>query len=292
MKINPDWDICYRSAINDDGTLLFPERLTEDFLRKARRTMGPYLFANQYQNICVPEGMQTFKKHWRRFFHVLPAPLLHFAYIDPAISEADTADYTGIVVIATDKDQNWYVRHAKRYRMNPTELINTLFKIEDQYKTSMIGIENVAFQRAIVHFAHEEMKRRNKHIAVTGVNLGTDKTKEMRILSLVPRFENGTILLTQGCEDLLRELDEFPRGAHDDVCFVAGTLVSTPNGKRRIETLGPGDKVITPYGVDEITHTGSRSAETIKALFATGTPNHPVWTVSYTHLTLPTIYSV
>ena len=226
MKINPDWDVSYRSAIKGDGSLLFPERLTEDFLRKARIMMGPYLFANQYMNQVIPDGMQTFKKHWKRFWHTLPPLLLNFAYIDPAISEADTADFTGIVVISVDKDQNWYVRHAKRYRMNPTELINTIFKIEEQYKTTMIGIENVAFQRAIVHFAHEEMKRRNKMIAVTGVNLGTDRTKEMRILSLVPRFENGTILLTQGLEDLLRELDEFPRGAHDDVLDALASLES------------------------------------------------------------------
>jgi len=226
MRINPDWDVTYKAAIEPDGTLLFPERLTEEFLRKARRTMGPYLFANQYQNVCIPEGMQTFKKNWRRFFSELPTPLYHFAYIDPAISEADTADFTGIVVIATDQHQNWYVRHAKRYRMNPTELINTLFKIHDQYKPQMIGIENVAFQRAIVHFAFEEMKRRGKNIPVTGINLGTEKTKEMRILSLVPRFENGTILLTGGLEDLIKELDEFPRGSHDDVLDALASVES------------------------------------------------------------------
>ena len=63
MKVNPEWSVCYRKAIEDDGTLLFPERLTRDFLAAARRTMGVYLFGNQYQNETVPDGMQTFKKH-------------------------------------------------------------------------------------------------------------------------------------------------------------------------------------------------------------------------------------
>lgn len=261
MRINPDWDLVYKSAINDDGTLLFPERLTEDFLRKARTTMGPYLFSNQYLNVCIPDGMQTFKKHWKRFWHTLPTPLAHFAYIDPAISEAATADYTGIVVIAADKDQNWYVRHAKRYRLNPTELINTLFKIQEQYQTQMIGIENVAFQRAIVHFAHEEMKRRNKMIAVQGVNIGTERTKEMRILSLVPRFENGTILLTQGCEDLLRELDEFPRGAHDDVLDALASIesiVTYPRERKVISEPSPNSYDYEKWYIENI---GKRRAE-------------------------------
>lgn len=242
MRINPDWSCVYKAAIEPDGTLLFPERLTEDFLVKARRTMGPYLFANQYQNQVIPEGMQTFKKNWRRFYSEIPALHYHFAYIDPAISEADSADYTGIVIIAVDKEQNWYVRHAKRYRMNPTELINTLFKIHEQYKTNMIGVENVAFQRAIIHFAHEEMKRRGKSIPVTGVNLGTERTKEMRILSLVPRFENGTILLTQGLEDLLKELDEFPRGSHDDVLDALASIesiVSYPVERKNLREPSP-----------------------------------------------------
>lgn len=188
--------------------------------------MGPYLFANQYQNEVIPEGMQTFKKHWNRFFHVLPSTLNTFAFVDPAISEADTADYTGIVVVSVDKDQTWYVRLAKRYRLNPTQLIDMFFKIHERFKCHTIGVENVAFQRAIVHFAHEEMKRRGKMIPVTGVNLGTDRTKEMRILSLVPRFEMGSILLTEGLEDLQRELDEFPRGSHDDVLDALSGLES------------------------------------------------------------------
>jgi len=243
-KLNPAWGIVYKSCYNEDGSLLFPERLTKEFLDAARRTMGPYLFSNNYENKVIPEGMQTFKKEWRRFFSVLPDRLNHFAFIDPAISEADTADYTGIVVVAVDQAKNWYVRYAKRHRLNPSQLIDMLFKIHDTFKTHMIGIEDVAFQRAIIHFSHEEMKRRNKHIPITGVKIGTDRTKEMRILSLVPRFEMGSLLLTQGLEDLLRELDEFPRGAHDDVLDALSSLeqiVSYPNERTNIREPHPSD---------------------------------------------------
>lgn len=235
-KLNPDWALVYKKAIQDDGSLLFPERLTRAFLDSARRTMGPYLFANQYQNETIPDGLQTFKKDWRRFFQFLPDVVNHFAFIDPAISEADTADYTGVVVIAVDQAQTWYVRYAKRHRMTPTELINMMFKLHEVYQTKMIGVEDVAFQRAIVHFAHEEMRRRGKYIPVTGVKIGTDTTKEMRILSLVPRFEMGSILLTQGLEDLLRELDEFPRGQHDDVLDALASIESIiyPPHERKI----------------------------------------------------------
>lgn len=220
------WSVVYKKAIQDDGSLLFPERLTKDFLDKARRTMGSYLFANQYQNEIIPVEEQTFKPHWNRFYEALPNDVLHFGFIDPAISEADTADYTGIVVIAVDCEQNWYVRYAVRLRINPTELIDMAFRLCAQFNIQLLGVEDVAFQKAIIHFAHEEMKRRNKHIPILGVPRGTTTTKEMRILGLVPRFEWGTLFLSQGLHDLELELAEFPRGAHDDTLDALASLES------------------------------------------------------------------
>lgn len=211
------WSLVYKKAVLEDGSLLFPERLTREFLDKARRTMGSYLFANQYQNEIIPEGEQTFKKHWIRYYADLPDRVNYFAFIDPAISEAATSDFTGIVVIAVDTDQNWYVPYASRQKLNPSQLIDLVFKIHDRYKCQTIGIEDVAFQRAIIHFAFEEMKRRNIRIPITGVKRGNQTTKEMRILGLVPRFEWGTLFLAQGQHDLEMELSQFPRGSHDDI---------------------------------------------------------------------------
>lgn len=199
--------------------------------------MGSYMFANQYQNEIIPEGEQTFKKHWFRYYSALPKDCYYYAFIDPAISEADTADYTALVVIAVDKEQNAYVVHASRQRINPSEIIKLAFNTYDRYKPKSIGIEDVAFQRAIVHFAHEEMKRRKKVIPITGVKRLNNQTKEMRILSLVPRFEWGTLLLTQGMHDLEIELGQFPRCNHDDILDSLASvfeIVSYPTDTRRV----------------------------------------------------------
>lgn len=215
--INPHWSVEYRRAINEDGSLMFPERLSQEFLDGAKRTMGSYMFANQYLNEIIPDGEQTFKKEWVRYFSELPARHHTFGFIDPAISEADTADFTGIAIVSVDSDQNWYVRYAKRHKINPSQLIDLCFRLCEMFQLLSLGVEDVAFQRAILHFAFEEMKRRGKQIPLTGVKRGNDKTKEMRILGLVPRFEWGTLLLAQGLHDLELELSQFPRGSHDDV---------------------------------------------------------------------------
>lgn len=211
------WNFAYQKAILKDGSLLFPERLTQEFLDNARRTMGSYFFANQYQNEIIPDDEQTFKKEWRKYYKEIPEGCYRFAFIDPAISEADTADYTALTIVAVDTNRYWYVESVRREKINPSKLIELIFHTYQTYTPKIIGIEDVAFQRAIIHFAYEEMKRRGKQIPLTGVKRSPDKSKQMRILGLVPRFEWGTLLLGPGCQDLEDELDSFPRGTHDDV---------------------------------------------------------------------------
>ena len=81
------WAITYKRAVAKDGTLLFPEKLSHAFLLEARKTMGSYMFANQYQNEIIPTEDQQFKDEWKRYWRELPAEIHTFAFVDPAIGE-------------------------------------------------------------------------------------------------------------------------------------------------------------------------------------------------------------
>lgn len=211
------WEVIYEKAIRDDGSLFFPQKLSQEFLDNTKRAVGSYIFSNQYLNEIIPADMQSFKKEWFNYYKELPARFNTFLFIDPAISQADTADYTGAVVISVDPDKNWYVRFARRYKVTPTQLIELVFTLNTQFSPQVIGIEEVAYQKALLYFLDEEMRRRNVLLPVKGVRPPTDKTKEMRILSLVPRFEFGRLYLANGLQDLEMELLKFPRGSHDDL---------------------------------------------------------------------------
>lgn len=211
------WDVVYKRAYNDNGTLFFPEKLSAEFLERAKRTMGSYLFANQYLNEIIPAELQTFKKEWFRYYENVPTNVKTFMFVDPALSEADTSDSTGVVVVHVDHEKRWFVRYAKRLRCSPTQLIEYIFKLHQTFSPDVIGIEQVAYQKALLYFLDEEMRRRNVLLPIKGINPPTNKTKQARILSLVPRFEWGHLLLNQGLQDLELELLQFPRGAHDDL---------------------------------------------------------------------------
>ncbi len=210
------WSLVYKKAENPDGSLLFPERLTKQFLEEKRRVLGSYIYANQYQNEIIPADQQTFRPEWKRYWQFVPEATFNFGFIDPAISDDESACYTGYSVVSADVNMDWYVRHAKRERMNPTQIIQRAFDLCDRFNLKLLGIEDVAFQRVLVHFANEEMRKRQKRYPIVGIPRGNDKTKEQRILSLVPRFEWGSIFLAQGLHELEEEMDDFPRGAYRD----------------------------------------------------------------------------
>lgn len=211
------WKVVYERAYREDGTLFFPQKLSHEFLESAKQTMGSYIFSNQYLNEIIPSELQTFKQTWFKYYDHLPIIKNTFIFIDPALSEADTSDSTGIVVCHTDFEKRWFIEHASRYRISPTKLIEFIFELNKRYKPNTIGIEEVAYQKALLYFLGEEMRRRNEFVPACGIKYAPDKSKQTRILSLVPRFEWGHIFLNQGLTDLEIELLQFPRGSHDDL---------------------------------------------------------------------------
>lgn len=211
------WSVVYKKAIQDDGTLLFPEKLSHEFLETQKRKLGSYQFANQYMNEIIPEDMQTFKKDWFKLYTVLPERYYTFAMIDPAIGQKKTSDYTGITVVSVDMEGSWYVRIAKRERLTPTQIVDLCFKIQTEYKCMGIGVEAVAYQEALIYMLSEEMKRRKIMLPIKEIRPPTDRTKEARIRGLVPRYEWSRIFHSQGLYDLENELLLFPRGSFDDI---------------------------------------------------------------------------
>jgi predicted phage terminase large subunit-like protein len=218
------WSICYKKAIQDDGTLLFPERLTKEFLEEQRRAVGSYIFANQYQNEVIPDEDRVFRKEWLHYYKFLPDIRHTFISVDPAIGQSENNDFTAVVCAHVDVEGTWFIEQAKRFKISATDTVELVFELIKQFKPNCIGIESVAYQKALIHMLDQESRRRQVVLPLAEIKPGTDKTKEMRISSLQPRFEWGRVLLNQGLDDLEDELLSFPRGKHDDLIDAMASL--------------------------------------------------------------------
>jgi predicted phage terminase large subunit-like protein len=224
-KVNGlDWSIVYDKAIRDDGSLLFPSRLSQEYLDGQKKIQGSYIFAHQYQNEIIPSDDQDFKRSWLKYFTELPKYKTTFAFIDPAISLEDQACYTALCVIDVDEANNWYLKVAKRLRITATQTIDLIFKVHEMFRCQAIGVEIVAYQEALMHFLDTEMKRRRITIPVHGVKRSSDQSKMLRIRSLVPRFEWGRILVKQGLSEFEDEYLKFPRGTYVDILDALSSL--------------------------------------------------------------------
>lgn len=211
------WSIVYDKAIRDDGSLFFPARLTKEFLDEQRKVLGSYIFYNQYLNEIIPEGEQEFKREWLKYYSATPKTTNCFAFIDPAISLSEKADFTALTIIRVDENNDWYLEVAKQAKLTATQTVNLCFKVCELYPVNILGIEDVAYQKALLHFLDAEMRKRNRVLPIKGIRRGTDKTKEMRIRGLIPRFEWGRIFIKQGLDDFEDQYLKFPKAQHDDI---------------------------------------------------------------------------
>ncbi len=211
------WSIAYDKAIRDDGSLLFPSKLSKEFLLRQRKIQGSYIYAHQYQNEIIPGDDQDFKREWLKYYTELPKLKYTFAMIDPAISLDQAACYTAFVVVDVDVENQWYLKAARRVRYTATQTIDLIFKIQDVYKCKGIGVEAVAYQMSLMHFLDTEMRKRKVIVPVSPIMRGPDKSKGMRIRSLVPRFEWQRILIKQGLTEFEDEYMKFPRGTYVDI---------------------------------------------------------------------------
>ncbi len=244
-----EWSVVIEKAIRDDGSLFFPERLTHEFLQRARRTMGSMLFANQYQNTVIPDEERRFKSEWLKYgTQDFIGPTSHFAFIDPAIGQKGHHDYTGIAVVQVNTDGNWYLKLAARYRLTPTEIVEKMFSLHREFNLVALGVEIVAYQEALLYMFDQEAKRRQKIVPVKGIKRSS-ASKETRILGLVPRFEWGRIMIAPGMRDFEDEYTSFPRGAHDDILDALCSLEELVHYPQR-ETKKPLEQPHSPHHVD------------------------------------------
>jgi predicted phage terminase large subunit-like protein len=230
-----NFNILVRKAYNADGSLFFPERLTEEFLEKTKQTQGSYLFSCQYLNEPVDDESATFKRSQlvRIDPLVVPDTINWYLSVDPSY-EGPYSDYAALVVAGMSHDRNLYVKHVLRRKMTYGEIITAIFDIYNRFDLRQIVIETVATQKSIEYELVNEQRRRGVWLPVTPIRSRT-KSKEERIRALAPYYEFGHIFHLRDCPqlaDLEYELIHFPKGTHDDVIDALATTleVAAPPG--------------------------------------------------------------
>ncbi len=219
---------------------LWPAKFDQGELWSRFREKGPYEFSCQYLNDPVPADDATFRKEWFHYYEPtdIKGKLFNtYVTVDPAISMAKEADNTAIVTTSIDQYGNIFIREVIRAKLKPSEIINELFRVAERWHPNMIGIEDVAYQKALAYNLREEAARRGRHLPIQEVSPGA-RTKDQRIKALQPLYAAGKVFHYRVMPNniyLEDELLRFPRGQHDDVIDALSytlALYAKPREKR------------------------------------------------------------
>lgn len=238
-----DFNILCKSAYNPDGSLFFPQVLTEVALDKIRRRQGASIFSKQYLNEPVSDENATFKREYIKripWEQVKGRPINWYWLVDPSYTDprgiGQYSDFAAIVLAGMDYQRDLYVRHVIRQKMTYGEIIDTMFRLNNDPKFKDIHnpkwLLEVIGTKSLSYELSNEQKRRGTWMNVTEIK-SQSKSKEERIRGLAPFYESGHIFHVQECpqlEEMEIELLQFPTGRHDDIidCLANVLQVASP----------------------------------------------------------------
>jgi hypothetical protein len=231
-----------RGAIKPNGDLLFPELLDAETLARLRDEYGEYMFSCLYMNNPRDVANQDFNVNDLRFWRwstdgqsvILYDPngsilrewelskLDVTVSVDLAISEKITSDRNAVVTVGCSPLGEAIVLDTFVKRCTPLDVISHLFEVKHRFNPRVIGIESVAYQKALKYFLQAECERRREYMNVIDLKAIPSKrgqgnnSKEMRIRGLQPVAATGRLYILPTMHILRNELADFPLGEHDD----------------------------------------------------------------------------
>lgn len=157
------------------------------------------------------------------------------AAVDFAYSMSKKADYTCIVTVGVDHDQNYYVLDIDRFKTDqPSEYYKRILFAFEKWGFRKIRMETTAAQAPIVNSFKEA------YVRPLGLSLSIDEfrpskfqgSKEERILAVLePKYANGQMwhYRTGNCQLLEEEL-MFANPQHDDIKDALASAVDLLQG--------------------------------------------------------------
>jgi len=235
------WDVFFHSAV-EDGKALWPEQWSVKALNAKKEELESInrlsVFYREYQCEVVGDEDQLFKEEYIQWWdgrleegdedhHILSItekngvkykdpiklPVFVFMGVDPASSTKQTADYSTIVSIAVDADNNRYVLPYYRKHAKPMALAGAILSQHKMYNPKRTHIESVGYQEML----RDYLRNQERYIAGLEKKINPRTSKSSRLETMEPYFFKKSVFLKKGMEELRSELLMYPRGKHDDL---------------------------------------------------------------------------
>lgn len=256
-----DWEILNLPAIADNdiddlgrnkGEALWEKRFGLPELDKIKQGIGAYFFTGLYQQRPAPLEGGNFPKSSFKYFKmnsehyllncsqsnaVSKSECVIYCTMDLAMSLKETADYTALITFAVTKDKSVLILDVTRERMESTKHIELIKQVYSKWSPSLIGIEKVQYQTALINDA--------LNIGLPIKPLVPDKDKLVRTYPIANLLSVGKIYFLQNADWLYEfenELIHFPKGKNNDQVDAFAYICQMLAPISEFETISRGKK--------------------------------------------------
>ena len=223
---NPSW-VTARFAAHrdfDDFTeILWPEKFPESRLRWIRQIYinnnNPSGYSQEYLNAPISEMDSFFRRD--DFVAMTDVdrqlPKNYYIGVDFAISKADRANKTAMIVGGVDPSNFLHIVDARTGRWDSLEIIDEMFRLQIQYEPKMWILEQGTLEKSLGPVINFEMVRRG--IFLTIITVAPVKEKMTRAQGIRLRMRAHGVKFDKDAEwypAYEMEMLQFPRSGKDD----------------------------------------------------------------------------
>ncbi|SNZ07689.1 phage uncharacterized protein (putative large terminase), C-terminal domain-containing protein [Persephonella hydrogeniphila] len=237
-EVLDSWVFLRFSAYNENKQSIWESRWSKEKLEKRRKAVGSTAWANEYMNEPVDENSKFFREEWIKFYDFNELPTISDLEIsmgvDPAVT--GTGDYYAYVIVGKHRPTaRIFVLEAYGKHVTYKNFRKAIVDAYRRWKPKRIIFEGIQAQE---NYAKEtiEWAAMEENVYLPVQIEKPRLSKEERILTLQPLFENGQIYLQKDQKELIDEIKEYPSVGYDDVIDALQKAVMGLQTKRETES--------------------------------------------------------
>ena len=234
-----DWESICLELCDDDLNSKAPEFISTEEIKKeyeAHKAAGLLdVFAREFRNLPISKEDAIFRPEFFKYYDecgdhllihgggekpekVFASVLTNLVIVDPAKTVKLSSADSSVLVIGVDRSsKKIFLRNVIAGKMEPDELLNTMFEQVVAYKAMILAVETTGLDRWISQPIENEMRVRGVYPIYYSLSASGSK-KDERIASLGPYYRLGYIYHNKSCcTKLENQLLMHPRSKLKDV---------------------------------------------------------------------------
>lgn len=170
LEKNPEWKFIRYGIFDEHGESRWPQRYPTEELKRLKanaiRVGQLSLWLREKECKIVSDETASFKFENMQYWDTLPERATYIIAIDPASSDAKTADDNVVAVLAFHKDNIYLVDYKAATGQNPEMVKASVFEFARRWRPIGVVVESVHYQRTLAWYLEQAMREERVFIPI------------------------------------------------------------------------------------------------------------------------------